>query len=96
MHLPSKLLSERSSKSENLLKILPRSFGITLALGHYRGRLEGQQNEDIISFDLNPISRGTGTEVSGILGFTLLHMLTIKIDYRDGLVDFDYKRGPWD
>jgi hypothetical protein len=52
MHLPSKLLSERSSKSENLLKILPRSFGITLALGHYRGRLEGQQNEDIIDLNL--------------------------------------------
>jgi len=28
--------------------------------------------------------------VSGILGFTLLHLLDIKIDYRDGLVDFEY------
>ena len=64
---------------------------VVIQFGHFR-----QQNEDIISFDLTPISRGTGTEVSGILGFTLLHMLTIKIDYRDGLVDFEYKRGPWD
>lgn len=29
-------------------------------------------------------------EVSGILGFETLYMLQIKIDYRDGLVDFVY------
>src|SRR5208283_302566 len=28
--------------------------------------------------------------VSGILGFELLRMLQVKIDYRDGLVDFAY------
>ena len=31
-----------------------------------------------------------GTEASGVLGFTTLHLLDIKIDYRDGLVDFSY------
>ena len=31
-----------------------------------------------------------GTEISGTLGFALLRLLKIKIDYRDGLVDFDY------
>ena len=31
-----------------------------------------------------------GTEISGILGFTMLRLLEIKIDYRDGLVDFHY------
>ena len=37
----------------------------------------------------------SGTEVSGILGFAMLRMLQVKIDYRDGLVDFDYKPNPW-
>ena len=36
------------------------------------------------------ISDSTGTEVSGTLGFAMLRMLDIKIDYRDGLVHFDY------
>lgn len=54
-----------------------------------------QENDDLVSFDLTPISRSTGTEVSGILGFTMLRMLNVKIDYRDGLVDFVYKPNPW-
>jgi hypothetical protein len=44
-----------------------------------------------MAFDLTSISQSAGTEVSGILGFTLLHLLDLKIDYRDGLVDFEYK-----
>jgi tetratricopeptide (TPR) repeat protein len=49
-----------------------------------------QENQDLIAFDMSKISKHTGTEVSGILGFAMLRMLTMKIDYRDGLVDFDY------
>ena len=49
-----------------------------------------QQNEEVVTFDLSNISRHTGTEVSGILGFTVLIMLDLKIDYRDGLVDLVY------
>ena len=48
------------------------------------------KNQDIVSFDLSGISRDTGTEVSGVLGVQVLRMLQIKIDYRDGLVDFAY------
>jgi hypothetical protein len=29
-------------------------------------------------------------EISGLLGATTLDLLTIHIDYRDGLVKFDY------
>jgi hypothetical protein len=32
-----------------------------------------------------------GTEVSGFLGFTMVSLPEIKIDYRDDLVDFTYK-----
>jgi tetratricopeptide (TPR) repeat protein len=56
-----------------------------LQFGHLR-----QENQDMLSFDLSSISDGVGTEVSGTLGFTLLRLLEIKIDYRDGLVDFNY------
>jgi tetratricopeptide (TPR) repeat protein len=56
-----------------------------LAFSHYR-----QENQDMTAFDLSGISKGTGTEISGILGFTTLRQFTIKIDYRDGLVDFIY------
>jgi hypothetical protein len=31
-----------------------------------------------------------GTEVSGFLGFGMLRVLDLKLDYRDGLVDFEY------
>jgi tetratricopeptide (TPR) repeat protein len=58
-----------------------------LQFSHFR-----QENQDLTSFDLSNISRGAGTEISGILGFTMLRLFTIKIDYRDGLVDFIYNR----
>ena len=58
------------------------------------GRLR-QENQDMTAFDNTVISDSIGTEVSGFLGFALLRLLEIKIDYRDALVDFQYdaKRG---
>ena len=56
-----------------------------LTFGHLR-----QENQDILSFDMTSISEITGTEISGILGFTTLISLELKIDYRDGLVDLSY------
>ncbi len=57
------------------------------------GRLQ-QRNEDMVAFDMTAVSDHTGTEISGTLGFAMLYLLDIKIDYRDGLVDFtcDEKR----
>ena len=72
------------------VKDVKRADKVVIQFGHFR-----QENEDLISFDLTRISHSTGTEVSGLLGFTMLRMLTMKIDYRDGLVDFDYKPNPW-
>jgi tetratricopeptide (TPR) repeat protein len=56
-----------------------------LQFGHLR-----QENQDMVAFDTTNISDSIGTEVSGFLGFTLLRVLDIKIDYRDALVDFQY------
>jgi tetratricopeptide (TPR) repeat protein len=57
----------------------------TLSFGHYR-----QSNLGIVTLDLSTVSRHTGTEVSGLLGFAMLRQLEVKLDYRDGLVDFEY------
>jgi len=54
-----------------------------------------QQNQDIVAFDLSGISKNLGTEVSGALGFPILRLLEITIDYRDGLVGFNYDPKRW-
>jgi tetratricopeptide (TPR) repeat protein len=63
----------------------------TLSFGHFR-----QSNWGMVTLDLSAVSRQTGTEVSGFLGFAMLRQLDLKLDYRDGLVDFVYdpKRAP--
>ncbi len=68
-----------------------RASKVTLKFGHL-----SQKNQGIISFDLSNLSEHMGTEVSGILGFETLYMLQIKIDYRDGLVDFVYDPKRWE
>jgi tetratricopeptide (TPR) repeat protein len=57
---------------------------LLLSFGHF------QQRGDLIAFDLSGISNGVGTEVSGTLGFAMLELLQIKLDYRDNLVQFKY------
>lgn len=68
-----------------------RANKVTLKFGHL-----SQKNQGIISFDLSNLSQHMGTEVSGILGFETLYMLKVKIDYRDGLVDFVYDAKRWE
>lgn len=58
-----------------------------LTFGHLR-----QENQEMTSFETKNISDHVGTEISGFLGFPLLRMLDIKIDYRDALVDFEYDK----
>jgi tetratricopeptide (TPR) repeat protein len=58
---------------------------LTLTFSHFR-----QPARDMVAFDTSGMSRGTGTEISGTLGFAMLYQMDLKIDYRDGLVDFGY------
>jgi hypothetical protein len=44
----------------------------------------------MVRFDLTNVSNAASTEISGVLGFAMLVMLEMKIDYRDGLLDFTY------
>jgi predicted aspartyl protease len=50
-----------------------------------------QRNMGMTAFDMWTQSRGIGTEISGFLGLPVLSLFTITIDYRDGMVKFDYK-----
>lgn len=50
-----------------------------------------QTNLGMTSFDMREHSRRLGTEVSGFLGLPVLSLFTLTIDYRDGLVNFEYK-----
>jgi Tfp pilus assembly protein PilF len=49
-----------------------------------------QMNQSLLSMDFNHISHASGVKISGILGMTVLRWFTLHIDYRDGLVGFDY------
>lgn len=63
---------------------------IDFKLGHVE-----QKSQDVVAFEMPRISRNMGLEVAGLIGITTLGQMTVKIDYRDGLVKFDYdaKRG---
>ena len=50
-----------------------------------------QKSVGMTAFDMWEQSRNLGTEVSGLLGLPLLDLFTLTIDYRDGLVNFDYQ-----
>ncbi len=61
-----------------------RTEHVSLSFGNFR-----QENDHLISFDLSKIAAGIGTEVSGILGRSILSQVDLKIDYRDGLVNLE-------
>jgi len=58
---------------------------LTLTFSHFR-----QPARDMVAFDTTGISNSSGVEISGMLGFSMLYQMEVKIDYRDGLVDFGY------
>ena len=43
----------------------------------------------VLEWDLSAIDHNAGFEVAGMLGFDMLHSLTLHLDYRDGLVKFE-------
>lgn len=49
-----------------------------------------QTIRQVPSFDTAKLSKDFGLEISGFLGARTLELTTIHIDYRDGLVKFDY------
>lgn len=49
-----------------------------------------RQSKKLTAVDLSSTNRRLGIEISGMLGFGTLRLLDVKLDYRDGLVDFVY------
>lgn len=49
-----------------------------------------QKTDDLVTFDISDLSDSAGTELSGLVGFSVLWLLDVKIDYRDGLLNFSY------
>jgi tetratricopeptide (TPR) repeat protein len=52
-----------------------------------------QKVPQVVAFDTSSISKSAGLEISGFLGASMLGQLTIHLDYRDGLVKFDFDEG---
>ena len=58
---------------------------VAVRFGHLQ-----QKHERMTVFDLGGVSQDVGTEISGMLGEDTLGVLVIHIDYRDGLMKFEY------
>jgi predicted aspartyl protease/tetratricopeptide (TPR) repeat protein len=58
---------------------------LTFSFAHF-----SQKAREVTSFDTSHTSKNVGIEVSGFLGATTLDLMTMHIDYRDGLVKFEY------
>ena len=61
---------------------------VRIQFGQFR-----QDNFRMVAISMDKLSEGEGIGLTGILGFPLLSQFRLSIDYRDGLVGFDYKGG---
>jgi hypothetical protein len=52
-----------------------------------------QKLNGVVSADMSGASKADGMEISGILGMNTLSLLTLHIDYRDGLLKAEYVPG---
>jgi predicted aspartyl protease len=51
-----------------------------------------QKNLGLTSFNLNNFTEHRDVRIDGILGFSVLELFRLTLDYRNGLVKFEYKR----
>ena len=58
---------------------------INYSFAHFTQKLNG-----VVAFDTSMATRAAGTEISGFIGANTLQLLTVHLDYRDGLVKLDY------
>lgn len=52
-------------------------------------KLSLNRQSHVLHWDLSAIDHNAGLDVAGMLGFDMLHSLTLHLDYRDGLVKFE-------
>jgi hypothetical protein len=77
--------SRRTQGSNGDVKTVYIANDVNLTFGNIK-----QLNTEIFAEDLSRMSNGFGTEISGTLGLSSLQKMDIKIDYRDGLVQFNF------
>ncbi|MGA2730278.1 MAG: tetratricopeptide repeat protein [Terracidiphilus sp.] len=95
-------LSTMTSETAHTLSNIKVNFTNTLQTASgppahvYRDKFDFQfanlvlpHQSQIVEFDPTAIDRNAGFEVDGLLGFDMLHQLTLQLDYRDGLVQFE-------
>jgi len=58
---------------------------ITFNFAHLSQKLTG-----VVSADTSGVSKAVGTEISGYIGANTFSLLIMHIDFRDGLVKFEY------
>ncbi len=51
-----------------------------------------QDNPNLLAINLDKLSDSMGIQFAGVLGMPVLIQLAVTIDYRDGLVRFEYKK----
>jgi hypothetical protein len=61
--------------------------GLYIQFAHVRQQIPQGLN----AIDMTAMSRGIGVEISGFIGYPILHELVIQIDYRDNLVKVTYQ-----
>jgi hypothetical protein len=61
---------------------------VRIQFGHFV-----QDNFRMIAISMDKLSDSEEVALTGILGFPLLSQFRLSVDYRDGLVNFDYKAG---
>ena len=49
-----------------------------------------QKANGMVTTDTSMVSKGSGMEISGFFGANTFQLLIMRIDYRDGLLKFEY------
>jgi len=83
-HVANDVRSHLKTLNGNI-KDVSRGDYVTLTFGNFR-----QETFGMLSMDLKQRSDDLGVEVSGILGFPVLRLFEMKIDYRDNLIGLSY------
>ena len=84
----TKVRSDDSYKIKGLSGDVNKTYSAdkaTLQFGNVR-----EPTKDMVAIDLSGVSKHLGVEVSGFIGFSTFRQIEMKIDYRDGLVEFLY------
>jgi len=84
----TKVYSDANSQVKGVSGNVARVYtgnNVTFRFAHLQ-----QEHPNVISFDTSTLSSNMGTEISGFIGFDMLGLLVVGIDYRDGLMNFEY------